>query len=173
MFSQNRGDAVLPAKVVVTTNSASSAAHGAIGLGSWNTSVQYTNIVVTSNGVTLYQSDFVHQGTNGWRVFNGAWSTNNGLYQQTAHYHGLLFHHPAARIGRITPSTCRRERPAARKVFSSCSIFSTTTTGLGGTSAAGATRWTASNKFRDAICAAKQPGTLRVGDRWNFSRFDQ
>ena len=58
--------------------------HGTIGLGSWNTSVQYTNIVVTSNGVTLYQSDFVNQGTNGWSVFNGTWSANNGLYQQTA-----------------------------------------------------------------------------------------
>ena len=84
MFGQNRGDAVLPATVVVTTNVASSAVHGAIGVGSWNTSVQYTNIVVTSNGVTLYQSDFVNQGTNGWSVFNGTWSTNNGLYQQTA-----------------------------------------------------------------------------------------
>jgi alpha-L-arabinofuranosidase len=83
LFGQNRGNAVLPATVVITTNSASSV-HGAIGVGSWNTSVQYTNIVVTSNGVTLYQSDFVNQGTNGWSVFNGAWSTNNGMYQQTA-----------------------------------------------------------------------------------------
>jgi hypothetical protein len=46
--------------------------------------VQYTNIVVTSNGVTLYQSDFVNQGTNGWRVYNGTWSTNAGLYRQTS-----------------------------------------------------------------------------------------
>jgi alpha-L-arabinofuranosidase len=84
MFGQNRGDTVLPATVVILTNSVNSAVHGAIGLGSWNTSVQYTNIVVTSNGVTLYQSDFVNQGTNGWRVFNGTWSTNAGMYQQTA-----------------------------------------------------------------------------------------
>ena len=83
MFSQNRGDAVLPSTVAVT-NAATATANGTIGLGSWNTSVQYTNIVVTSNGVTLYQSDFVNQGTNGWSVFNGAWSANNGLYQQTA-----------------------------------------------------------------------------------------
>jgi alpha-L-arabinofuranosidase len=84
LFGQNRGDAVLPATVVVTTNVAGAAGHGAIGVGSWNTSVQYTNIVVTSNGVTLYRSDFVNQGTNGWRVFNGTWNTNHGLYQQTA-----------------------------------------------------------------------------------------
>lgn len=84
MFSQNRGDAVLPSSVVVTTNASDDTPQGAIGLGSWNTSVQYTNIVVTSNGVTLYQSDFVGQGTNGWSVFNGSWSVNAGLYQQTA-----------------------------------------------------------------------------------------
>ena len=84
LFGQNRGDSVLPTAVVVTTNIAGAAGRGAIGVGSWNTSVQYTNIVVTSNGVTLYHSDFVGQGTNGWRVFNGNWSTNRGLYQQTA-----------------------------------------------------------------------------------------
>jgi len=84
MFSQNRGDVVLPTTVVVTTNAAAVTPSGTIGLGSWNTSVEYSNIVVMSNGVTLYQSDFVHQGTNGWSVFNGTWRTNNGTYQQTA-----------------------------------------------------------------------------------------
>jgi len=84
MFGQNRGDSVLPASVIITTNSSGAAVHGEIGVGSWNTAVQYTNIVVASNGVTLYQSDFINQGTNGWRVFNGAWITNSGLYQQTS-----------------------------------------------------------------------------------------
>ncbi|MGA2175983.1 MAG: alpha-L-arabinofuranosidase C-terminal domain-containing protein [Verrucomicrobiota bacterium] len=84
MFSRNRGDYVLPATVAATNNSTNGGMRGAIGLGSWNTSVQYTNIVVTSNGVTLYQSDFVDNGTSGWRVFNGTWSAANGVYQQTA-----------------------------------------------------------------------------------------
>jgi alpha-L-arabinofuranosidase len=84
LFSENRGDAVLPSSVTVTSNSTGALAHGAIGVGSWNTSVQYTNIVITSNGVTLYQSDFINQGTNGWQVYNGTWSTNAGLYQQTS-----------------------------------------------------------------------------------------
>jgi alpha-L-arabinofuranosidase len=84
MFSETRGDVVLPNTIVLATNGASAALHGAIGLGSWNTSVQYTNIVVASNGVTLYQSDFVNAGANGWQVYNGTWSTNTGLYQQTS-----------------------------------------------------------------------------------------
>ena len=84
LFGQNRGDAVLPISIAFTSTATNAPPHGAIGLGSWSTSVQYTNIVVTSNGVTLYQSDFVNQGTNGWRVHSGTWSTNAGLYQQTS-----------------------------------------------------------------------------------------
>lgn len=84
MFSNNRGDYVLPNIVTISTNASYVAPHGAVGVGSWNTSVQYTNITVASNGITLYQSDFINQGTNGWRVFNGTWSTSNGVYQQTA-----------------------------------------------------------------------------------------
>lgn len=84
LFSNNRGDFVLPSTVTIASNSSSYTPHGTIGLGSWNTSVQYSNIVVTSNGVTLYQSDFAGQGTNGWSVFNGDWNTNDGVYQQTA-----------------------------------------------------------------------------------------
>jgi alpha-L-arabinofuranosidase len=85
MFAQNVGDVVLPTAITNTSTTVTNLAmHGAIGLGSWSTSVQYTNIVVTGNGGKLYQSDFVNQGTNGWRVYNGTWSTNAGLYQQTS-----------------------------------------------------------------------------------------
>lgn len=84
MFSRNRGDYILPSTVVVANDSSNYVAHGTIGLGSWNTSVQYTNVVVTSNGVTLYKSNFADQGTNGWSVFNGSWDVTNGVYQQTA-----------------------------------------------------------------------------------------
>jgi alpha-L-arabinofuranosidase len=84
MFAQNRGDVVLPLVISFTGGAANPPPHGAIGLGSWNTSVQYTNIVVTSNGVTLYQSDFVNSGTNGWRVYYGTWGVSSGVYQQTA-----------------------------------------------------------------------------------------
>jgi alpha-L-arabinofuranosidase len=84
MFSQNRGDLVLPVSVTTSNTATNIVYYGGIGVGSWNTAVQYTNISVTSNGVTLYQSDFVHQGTNGWNVYNGTWSVANGVYQQTA-----------------------------------------------------------------------------------------
>ncbi len=84
MFSNNRGDAVLPVSVIAPATTTNPPPQGAIGVGTWNTAVQYTNIVVTSNGVTLYQSDFLNQGANGWRVHNGTWSVTGGVYQQTA-----------------------------------------------------------------------------------------
>ena len=59
------------------------APHGAIGLGSWNTTVEYQNLVVTSNNTELYRSDFATQGTNDWRVFNGAWSAVGASLAQT------------------------------------------------------------------------------------------
>ena len=82
MFSANRGDLVLPLAISFPGNVTNNP-QGAVGLGSWNTYVQYTNVVVTSNGVTLYQSDF-SSGASGWQVYNGTWSTSGGLYQQTA-----------------------------------------------------------------------------------------
>lgn len=84
LFSQNRGDDVLPTQVQVTAAPTNSAPTGAIGVGSWSTAVEYTNVVVTSNGVTLYQSDFVHNGTAGWQVYNGSWGVSNGLYLQSS-----------------------------------------------------------------------------------------
>ncbi len=82
MFSQNRGDLVLPLSLTVTGNTGPPP-HGAIGLGSWNTQVEYTNVVATSNGAAFFQSDFT-SGAAGWRVYNGTWSESGGVYQQTA-----------------------------------------------------------------------------------------
>jgi alpha-L-arabinofuranosidase len=84
LFSVNRGNLVLPTTVTASGTVTNPPPRGAIGVGSWLTSVQYTNIVATGNGGVLYASDFVNQGTNGWRVHNGAWSVDNGLYVQSS-----------------------------------------------------------------------------------------
>lgn len=87
MFAQNRGDVVLPTAVSVKIPAADVITpHGAIGVGAWNTAVEYTNIVVTKNGATLYQSDFANQSADGWNTYstNGSWSVANGLYQQAS-----------------------------------------------------------------------------------------
>ncbi len=57
--------------------------HGAIGLGAWNTEVEYSNVVVTQGTNTLYRSDF-QPGAPGWRTSNGHWIANNNVFIQTA-----------------------------------------------------------------------------------------
>ena len=57
--------------------------HGAIGLGAWNTEVEYSNVVVTQGADTLYRSDFQH-GAPGWRTSNGRWIATNKVFIQTA-----------------------------------------------------------------------------------------
>jgi DNA-directed RNA polymerase subunit RPC12/RpoP len=57
--------------------------HGAIGLGAWNTRVEYTNVVVTKGLRTLYQSNFV-PGAPGWQIGRGVWIATNGVFVQTA-----------------------------------------------------------------------------------------
>lgn len=85
LFSQNRGDVVLPVTMTVSVAQPSAQApRGAIGVGSWNTQVEFADIVVRSNDVTLYQSDFVNEGTNGWWFYRGVWLVTNGVFRQTA-----------------------------------------------------------------------------------------
>jgi hypothetical protein len=57
--------------------------HGGIGLGTWATQVQYTNLVVTKHGQVLFQSDF-DQHFGDWQTGNGSWSVSNGLLSQTS-----------------------------------------------------------------------------------------
>jgi alpha-L-arabinofuranosidase len=83
MFSKNRGNVVLPTSVKVSTDSSKPAMHGAFGLGSWNTSVEYADIKVANNAVTLYEDDFSTPHPKDWRTLNGNWNVNNGLYKQT------------------------------------------------------------------------------------------
>jgi alpha-L-arabinofuranosidase len=86
MFSLNRGDVVLPATAALTSTVTNAPFYGAIGLGSWNTQDSYSNVVVTQNGVVIYQSDFTT--TSGWQVQNGTWSVSGGAYHQTANTTG-------------------------------------------------------------------------------------
>ena len=82
LFSLNRGDVVLPAVVTMTSTVTNAPFYGTIGLGSWNTQDSYSNVVVTQDGVVIYQSDF--NSASGWQVQNGTWSTSGGVYHQTA-----------------------------------------------------------------------------------------
>lgn len=55
----------------------------AIGLGSWNTQVEYRDVVVRQGEAVLYASAF-DRGAPEWQVCRGDWSTLNGGYRQDA-----------------------------------------------------------------------------------------
>jgi alpha-L-arabinofuranosidase len=83
LFSQNRGDVVLPTKVEAG-EPARNAISGGIGVGTWNTRAEFTDIKVTSaDGKVLFASDFAT--TNGWKFLGeGTWAVTNGALRQTA-----------------------------------------------------------------------------------------
>jgi len=80
MFSENRGDVVLP--VTVTAPAITPAARsGAIGVGTWRTQAEFKDIKVTRGDETLFTCDFA-DGTKGWRLHGGDWTVEAGMLQQ-------------------------------------------------------------------------------------------
>jgi alpha-L-arabinofuranosidase len=84
MFAQNHGDRVMPVDVVpqAAQNASAPKPHGGIGVGTWLTDAEYKDITVTSDGKTLYQSDFSHPPAD-WKPGNGNWHVDNGALHQS------------------------------------------------------------------------------------------
>lgn len=85
LFSEHRGDTVLPTTVEVGTIEEKPPT-GGIGVGTWNTSAEFKDIKVTApDGKVLFTSDFT-QGNAGWKLLgDGAkWSVQDGALRQTA-----------------------------------------------------------------------------------------
>src|SRR5215813_6719773 len=80
MFSENRGDVVLPI-TLEAAEVAPRARSGAIGVGTWRTEAEFKDIKVTRGNETLFQCDFA-RGTEGWRLHDGAWSTQDHVLRQ-------------------------------------------------------------------------------------------
>ncbi len=80
MFSENRGDVVLPV-TVSAPEMAPAARSGAIGVGTWRTQAEFKDIKVTRGDETLFTCDF-DNGTNGWRLHGGDWAVEAGALQQ-------------------------------------------------------------------------------------------
>lgn len=82
MFANNTGDRVLPTGVEASVPKVEAAAHGAIGLGSWITDVEYKDVSVEGNGIH-YSKDFGATGTEGWTFPRGMWKVEDGTVHQT------------------------------------------------------------------------------------------
>jgi alpha-L-arabinofuranosidase len=83
LFSQHRGDTVLPVQVDAPMVS-DGVMGGAIGVGTWMTQAEFKDIRVTRGNETLYSCDFAN-GTQGWKLLgNGDWKTENGVLRQNS-----------------------------------------------------------------------------------------
>ncbi|HEY4759924.1 MAG TPA: alpha-L-arabinofuranosidase C-terminal domain-containing protein [Thermoguttaceae bacterium] len=90
LFSENRADMVLPVKIESPGRPQPlELSQGAIGLGSWNTQVEYKDIKVTKDDQTLYTSDFI-KGSEGWKFIHGKWQVKDGALQQTSQQNDCL-----------------------------------------------------------------------------------
>jgi alpha-L-arabinofuranosidase len=83
LFSENCGDVVLPTKVE-SGKAVTNTIKGRIGVGTWNTEAEFSNIKVTgADGKVLFASEF--SDTNGWKFLGGGkWTVQNGALQQNA-----------------------------------------------------------------------------------------
>jgi alpha-L-arabinofuranosidase len=80
MFSENRGDVVLPAALEVETAPAE-APHGGIGLSTWNTQAEFKDMRVTQGDNTLFETK-PGKGFEGWRALCGDWQARDVVFQQ-------------------------------------------------------------------------------------------
>jgi len=81
-FAQNRPDVVLPVEVEAPNTVEHHA--GMIGVGAWNTQVEYKDIrVIGPDRQVRYASDF-SKGLDGWKTAGGDWSVVDGALRQNA-----------------------------------------------------------------------------------------
>jgi len=81
MFSENRGDYVLPVEIE-SPEIASRPKGGTIGVGTWLTRAEFKDIKVIQDGKVVFESDF-SKGTQGWRFLGGGeWSVVDGALRQ-------------------------------------------------------------------------------------------
>jgi alpha-L-arabinofuranosidase len=86
MFSENRGDVVLPVTISSPAVEESQAAEdrgGAIGVGTWLTQAEFKDIKVTRGDQTLFTCDFAN-GTAGWKLLGGDWHVQDGVLRQNS-----------------------------------------------------------------------------------------
>ncbi|HJT76177.1 MAG TPA: alpha-L-arabinofuranosidase C-terminal domain-containing protein [Gemmataceae bacterium] len=91
MFSENRGDTVLPVEVTPQAVPRESAPvpRGGVGVGTWRTQAEYKDIKVTHGDKVLYQADLA-SGLKGWRRRSGQWEVVDGALRQSSNREGCM-----------------------------------------------------------------------------------
>ena len=80
LFSNNIGNRIIKWKEEFSNEDNEG---GNIGLGSWNTTVEYDDVKITdTEGNILFSDDFTN--ADNWTAGNGKWVATNGTYKETA-----------------------------------------------------------------------------------------
>ena len=87
MFSENRGDAVLPCGVE-SVSAEAPVESGMVGVGTWLTQAEFKDIKVTRGDDVLLACDFAN-GTKGWKLLGGEWKAEDGVFKQTSGAEGV------------------------------------------------------------------------------------
>lgn len=84
ILNENKGKYVLPFKLLTSKDKADEIISGMIGLGSWQTSVEYKDLRVINNitGEILYKDNFIDTLKN-WTIARGIWTMKNGVFSQS------------------------------------------------------------------------------------------
>lgn len=83
LFMKNTGDITLTSEIIKRGNT-SHKIQGAIGLGSKNTAVEFSNVKVIDNNSAevIFRDDFSSDGSD-WTAMAGTWAINDGVFAQT------------------------------------------------------------------------------------------
>ena len=87
MFSENRGDTVLPC-TVESVSAEAPVENGMVGVGTWVTQAEFKDIKVTRGDEVLLACDFAY-GTKGGKLHSGEWKTEGGVLRQTSGAEGV------------------------------------------------------------------------------------
>jgi len=82
MFSENRGEVVLPVTLDAPSEVDPASVQGKIGVGTWLTQAEFKDIKVTSGDKTLFSCDFA-DGAKGWKMLSGDWKAEGGALRQS------------------------------------------------------------------------------------------
>lgn len=110
VFGANKGDVVLPTDFPTLETTPSFM--GGIGLGTWETSAEFKDVSVESDGKQLYASDFSAKAGD-WHPTSGQWTTTGGVYHQGADAQNVRSFLAAPNLANLGDCTIR---VTARKV---------------------------------------------------------
>jgi len=87
MFNLNKGDTVIPIQFTppeLDPPAAEPTPHGAVGVGSWGSTVEFRDFKVTGpDGSILFQTNS-NSPLKDWRIGEGSWKMNQGTLSQTS-----------------------------------------------------------------------------------------